>query len=227
MEASWSEVLEPMEQQFEGYRNETIEKWNNKIRAANGIPLQKKFKVINQSIVSQIQAAATDRERLVKRTQLRRSQYSILGQEVSIEVTQAKPETVPDDDDQVSEVVKDKHLQDYHTEIFDDGDFYQQLLKELIDNRVSDSTDPVLLEMRYAQLKQLQVKKSKKVVDTRASKGRKIRYQVQEKIMNFMAPEPRGTWHDEMIAELFKNLLGQGGDEVDEVVVEDGFKMFS
>jgi protein AATF/BFR2 len=89
--------------------------------------------------------------------------------------------------------------------------------------------DPALLSLKYASMKSQRSKK-KKQVDTRASKGRKIRYQVHEKIQNFMAPEPRGTWHDEMVEELFSSLLGsedtvvaQSSDEV--ALVDDGFKI--
>lgn len=82
-------------------------------------------------------------------------------------------------------------------------------------------------------------KKVKKVVDTRASKGRKIRYHVHEKVQNFMIPieagalrlslslpfgnawtdtvpsiatvvtTETGNWHDEQIDELFASLLGK------------------
>ena len=50
----------------------------------------------------------------------------------------------------------------------------------------------------------------KKTVDTRATKGRKLRYQVHEKLQNFMVPvrTSRGVWHDEQIDELFASLLG-------------------
>lgn len=117
-------------------------------------------------------------------------------------------------------------MNDYDDQIFDDGDYYQQLLKELIDGRMTDSNDPVVLAMRYAQLKQLQKKKSNKNVDTKASKGRKIRYEVQEKIQNFMAPEPRGTWHDDMTQELFASLFGKKDIEQPEMpVLDDGFKI--
>jgi protein AATF/BFR2 len=50
--------------------------------------------------------------------------------------------------------------------------------------------------------------KKKKNVDTKASKGRKIRYHVHEKLMNFMAPVPVATWHNDMVNELFVGLFG-------------------
>lgn len=50
--------------------------------------------------------------------------------------------------------------------------------------------------------------KVKKVVDTKASKGRKMRYTVHEKLQNFMAPEDRGAWGERQRGELFGSLLG-------------------
>lgn len=48
-------------------------------------------------------------------------------------------------------------------------------------------------------------------MDTKASKGRKLRYEVHEKLQNFMVPvTPRGAWHDEQIDELFSSLMGKG-----------------
>ncbi|KAJ3274157.1 Sulfate permease 2 [Terramyces sp. JEL0728] len=207
LHSTWEEVLKPIESGFKKYKYDTIEKWNNKVQVANSVTLQKKFKVINQSIVSQLQTIENDTERLVKRTQLNRGNYKT-------------------EQEQQPEETRDKHLNDYDKEIFDDGDYYQQLLKELIESRLTDTEDPVLLGMRYAQLKQLQNKKSKKNVDTKASKGRKIRYHVQEKIQNFMAPEPRGTWHEEMVEELFSGLLGRKSGNVDvPLQFADGFKL--
>ena len=52
-----------------------------------------------------------DTARLVKRSQLKRSQYNILG----------KPQASCD-------TSHDAHLRDYEEEIFDDGDFYHQVV---------------------------------------------------------------------------------------------------
>lgn len=51
--------------------------------------------------------------------------------------------------------------------------------------------------------------KVKKQVDTKASKGRKMRYTVHEKLQNFMAPEDRGSWGERQRGELFSSLLGR------------------
>ncbi len=95
--------------------------------------------------------------------------------------------------------------------------------------------DPILLGLKRAALKQQQKSKKRRGVDQRASKGRKIRYSVQEKIQNYMAPEPRGSWHSEMSEELFAALFGQheehhqeGADSKGDLKLgprDDGFKI--
>lgn len=44
------------------------------------------------------------------------------------------------------------------------------------------------------------------MVDRRASKGRKIRYQVQEKLVNFMVPQEVGS--EALASQLLGNLFG-------------------
>ncbi|CAG8439675.1 6486_t:CDS:2 [Diversispora eburnea] len=91
---------------FLPYRTQTIEKWSNKVQITSGIPLNKKFKTINQGVNTQIEQLLNDRERLIKRTQLKRNSDKIFGKE-----------------------------------IFDDSDFYQQLLREFIESRMIDTDD--------------------------------------------------------------------------------------
>jgi len=67
--------------------------------------------------------------------------------------------------------------------------------------------DQTSLGLRWAALKQ--TKQKKKQVDTKASKGRRLRYHVHEKLQNFMVPIPAGSWHEEMIDELYSSLLGK------------------
>ena len=62
--------------------------------------------------------------------------------------------------------------------------------------------------------------KTKRHVDTRASKDRKMRYTVQEKLQNFMVPEDRGMWGKRQTDELFGSLLG-AQMRLDEAEVDD------
>ena len=50
--------------------------------------------------------------------------------------------------------------------------------------------------------------KQRKQVDRRASKGRKLRYHVHEKLANFMAPQELEA--PQFAAQLFTNLFGGG-----------------
>ena len=152
--------------------------------------LNKKLKVLNQNPCDQIaQWMQSDRERLIKRTQMnRQDQRHWLSDETNQEKLDSKS-------------VDGK---EYSEDIFDDNDFYSMLLRELIDSKVADSTDSTFIGMQWAKIKELQRKnkKQKEGVDRKASKGRKIRYQVHEKLVNFMVPRQRATWHDEMIDEI-------------------------
>ncbi|KAH0612382.1 uncharacterized protein H6S33_010434 [Morchella sextelata] len=119
-----------------------------------------------------------------------------------------------------------------HPEIFDDADFYQLLLKALVDRRMVDGgagAGAGAITWTTA----MRDSKKKKVVDTKASKGRKLRYQVQEKIQNFMAPLENNTWHEQQIDELFSSLLGQkvkvdeDEEDAEEKDIEmDGLRLF-
>ena len=64
---------------------------------------------------------------------------------------------------------------EYDAEVFDDDDFYHQLLRELIERKTEGITDPMLLGQKWLQIQRMR-NKVKKKVDTRASKGRKTRY---------------------------------------------------
>ncbi|PSN74103.1 TRAUB-domain-containing protein [Corynespora cassiicola Philippines] len=96
------------------------------------------------------------------------------------------------------------------TKIYDDADFYGLLLKELLEQRSADlSANGAGEFVVEAPWKIASEAKTKKVVDTKASKGRRLRYTVHEKLQNFLAPEDRGEWGDRQREELFSSLFGQ------------------
>ncbi|KAJ1679278.1 rRNA-processing protein bfr2 [Spiromyces aspiralis] len=198
--------LESMRKIFRPYRDSTIEKWSRKVQiASGGSAVLGKLKAINQSVLHQVQQMLGNEERLVQRTQIKRVRYDIIGEERSDE---SREEGDNKEDQQMRQ--QDPHLKDRNTEIFDDTDFYQLLLRELIESRMADNDDPSsALGARWAAIKQQAKQKKTRDVDTKASKGRKIRYHVQEKIQNWMAPIPKGTWHESMVDELFSSLFGQ------------------
>ncbi|KAJ3357512.1 Riboflavin synthase alpha chain [Entophlyctis luteolus] len=237
LEEVWSKI-HALDSAFNtGFRNLTIEKWSNKVTASNaataGNGNSKKFTAINLSAMAQINTVLSDKERLLKRTRLVRnsdgakrrrlgeiqkdetlSTQKVDQDGVLVEKSEREMIEELEEREQLKRRARqgvDTHLNNFDDEVFDDGDFYQQLLKELIEVRLLETDDPMELGMKWAELKQLQSKtKKKRDVDTKASKGRKIRYHIHEKLQNFMAPEPRGTWHEEMVTELFGSLFGNG-----------------
>ncbi|KAI8365289.1 apoptosis antagonizing transcription factor-domain-containing protein [Radiomyces spectabilis] len=218
LESLWQDISE-VNNVFVPFRNSTLEKWSNKVQAASGVRLNKKFKAFDQNIMTQIDHLMADKANLVKRTQLQRSDYPVLGKQVKNDEEDKTNESESADQD-AKDRKADRHLTTYDEEIFDDHDFYSQLLRELIESRMVDTEDPIAMGMRWAARKQAEGKKKKKAVDTKASKGRKLRFNVHEKIQNFMAPIPAGTWHEEMTDELFSSLLGQRKTTLGEEPVE-------
>lgn len=72
--------------------------------------------------------------------------------------------------------------------------------------------DPIALSLKALEIRNISrgMRKKTKVVDTKASKGRKIRYETQEKLVGFMTGNDCKTWHQEMIDELFSSLFADG-----------------
>ncbi|KAJ7224472.1 apoptosis-antagonizing transcription factor, partial [Mycena pura] len=173
------------------YLVQTLSKWSSKIQAvAPSILLPSNRNAFSsrnsqnlKSAVHLIDETLLDHKKLVARTQLRRSKDARLGETMDLEEEEGKIDT----------------------DVFDDTDFYQQLLRDIIDSRSNNGNgvdDWMTIQKQ---------KKAKKKVDTKASKGRKLRYEVHEKLQNFMVPVPApGMWHEEQIDELFSSLMGRG-----------------
>ncbi|GAA5960784.1 hypothetical protein JCM3765_000815 [Sporobolomyces pararoseus] len=194
--------LAQLETTIEPFLRQTVTKWSDKVLAASGQSLtssSKKFKAINQNSMAQIDhsLSSTERERLIKRTRVRRGEGKVIGGGKGL---------VPLEEESADAAASNEKGKEIDEECFDDNDFYQQLLREVVESRMLDLDDATMNSLRLASARG---KKVKKQVDTRASKGRKIRYHVHEKIQNFMIPIEAATWHDEQIDELFASLLGR------------------
>ncbi|ORY62598.1 apoptosis-antagonizing transcription factor [Pseudomassariella vexata] len=208
--------MEATEQDATVRRKHLLDMWSNKVKQmrtvdAAGTRKDRSLVKGEKLLTVTLEGQLQDSERLIKRTRTPRSCAPIqVGQKVNED-----------------------------PEIYDDADFYQQLLKELVDNRTADTsaTGGQAATVRYAVTKEA---KTKKHVDTKASKGRKMRFNVHEKLQNFMAPEDRRSWEQSAIDRFFGTLFGQkmmlyedgdGADDVDQemggVVAEvDGLRLF-
>ncbi|KAK2816555.1 hypothetical protein Q7C36_022826 [Tachysurus vachellii] len=191
---------------FQPYRDATLQKWYDKTRLTTG-KNNKGFGAFERNILTQVEQVLMDKERLLKRTQTRRSDYRVLGKPELSHVTTQSNSTEPE---AVEPVLKaNAHLKDLDQEIFDDDDFYHQLLRELIERKTSaaDPNDQVAMGRQWLAIQKLR-SKIKKKVDTKASKGRKVRFHVHSKLVNFMAPIDHSSMSDEARSELYRSLFG-------------------
>ncbi|KUJ23160.1 TRAUB-domain-containing protein [Mollisia scopiformis] len=165
-------------------RQRTLEKWSSKVKGTAAMPVSRKLNPTanQQSITSVLQDQLASSDHLIQRTKIPRSCAPVQRD---------------------SKVTEDPN-------IYDDGNFYQMLLKELVDQRrVESLANPVNSAGKTMQWTAVKEAKTRKVVDTKASKGRKMRFTVHEKLQNFMAPEDRRNWESHAIDGFFGSLLGQ------------------
>ncbi|XP_037709039.1 protein Aatf [Drosophila subpulchrella] len=173
-------VLHNNFQQMTGYRNEVLLKWDDRTKLLTpGAGVKRKSVQEDYDIIKKIDSALANREALVEKSQTPKSNQA---------------------DQQENEPVQRlKH-------IYDDSDFYHQQLRELIEYKASTSSNMSEITKQFVELQKLR-QKMKKKVDTRASKGRKLRYVVHNKLINFMAPNENSEWTESSKSELYKSLF--------------------
>uniref|UniRef100_A0A8C0GKC4 Apoptosis antagonizing transcription factor n=1 Tax=Chelonoidis abingdonii TaxID=106734 RepID=A0A8C0GKC4_CHEAB len=179
---------------FRTFRNNTLQNWHDKTKLASG-KLGKGFSAFERSILTQIDHIMMDKERLLRRTQTKRSMYRILGK--LEQESQPVPESLPGCSEVIPQAKSNTHLKDLDEEIFDDDDFYHQvgLWKSFL---------CLMAQVGFWQWLAIQKLRSKiqKKVDRKASKGRKIRYHVHSKLVSFMAPIDHCTMNDDYYLQL-------------------------
>lgn len=212
--AKYSEVTSAADAQLNSRRNQILTKWSAKVANSSGRNAMNanKFKTINQSFEQQVNNNLSDMDRLIKRTKLNRRNVTPIGYTTKEEDDHEngnKNKSIDEDDDDIPEdtSVRKKTQGLENDYIFDDEDFYRVLLNDLVDKKVqtSDPTSGITISLRAAQ----KSNKLKNNVDTKASKGRKLRYHVQEPIANFETSRGSWRWNDDQIDEFFASLLGQ------------------
>lgn len=176
----WDEMTR-MDAALDPFARSTLQKWHNKMTLSSDLKAKKTLKMLNQDPYQQVQMALQDEERLVARTRIYRdNSKKRLGCEEEREFV----------------------------DIYDDNDFYQVLLKDWTASHgaLSSTTASAMSAVLLSTAK----KQHRANVDQRASKGRKIRYDVHAKLVNYMVPEiEKGAWNDSKIDEFYASLLGQ------------------
>ncbi|KAJ6439704.1 Protein BFR2 [Purpureocillium lavendulum] len=162
------------------FREERLEKWSRKVQSVNVAPSGLGQK--NKSLVSALQDQLVNPDsRLLKRTRIPRS----------CAPAQAAKKVTEDEG------------------VYDDADFYQLLLKELVDQRTVETSSAQISAVPTVMLTAAKEAKARKQVDRKASKGRKMRFTVHEKLQNFMAPEDRTSWESGAVDRFFGTLFGR------------------
>ena len=168
------------------FRNTEIDKWQRKTQVTTGAAaLKGKLHAFNQNISDQVAGYMRDPSRMINRMYLRKSDVGVFGESAAEPATTVEGKDVEGD-----------------PELIDDSEFYHQLLKEFLESCDNGASESAFYALRKKQ------NKKRKLVDRRASKSRKIRYSVHEKIANFMAPVPMTV--PPMASKLFENLFGMG-----------------
>ncbi|KAH8071793.1 apoptosis-antagonizing transcription factor [Cristinia sonorae] len=175
---SWSSTVSEAEAVHAPHLVQTLSKWSTKIQiAAPNFALGTKSSALKTSSLGQTSNVVS-----IIRDHLETDSEELL----------ARTRTVP----------SREHDVDHDT--FGDMEFYQQLLRDVIESKASTggSTEQGWLHRQATA-------KRNKIVDTKASKGRKLRYEVHEKLQHFMIPIPVvvGGWPDEQVDELFGSLV--------------------
>lgn len=192
MDADWARINR-LYTRIVPFRDHSVDKWHRKTQLSAGAAAMKnKLRAFNQSITQQVSAYMRDPTSMIKRMQQMRSSVHVLGVSPQAPVVETK---------EISKRHSQEVNEDGDPELIDDSEFYKLLLQEFL-----ESTDPTSLGASIHSMKKMKTKK-RKAVDRRASKSRKIRYNVHEKIVNFMAPEPMVL--PLMAPKLFSNLFGQ------------------
>lgn len=160
-----------------------IDDWHNRTKLVHSN--LDKYSALEVAPSTLIKKVLENPERLIEKTRVKRLEHD------------------DQDEDQASTITTTKD-----PNIYNDDDFYHILLKQLLENNSDQYQDGETMSRKYTEIQSLR-NKMKRKVDTRASKGRKVRYDVHSKLVNFMAPIDNSTLEDESKNQLFKSLFGQ------------------
>ncbi|KAF4345944.1 Che-1 [Fusarium beomiforme] len=203
------EQLQAEEQRSTKSREDRLEKWSRKVQSVN-VTAPKGLESRDKTLINALKEQLIDPDnRLAKRSRVPRS----------CAPAQATKGVTED------------------SNIYDDADFYQLLLKELVDQRTVEGSSGAGAGAAVPTVVLTAAKdvKSRKNVDRKASKGRKMRFTVHEKLQNFMAPEDRRAWEQGAIDRFFGTLFGRKmelnedeseDDDMDVDVEEAGLRLF-
>lgn len=188
----YEEVLSKRHAAVLPFRDQTINKWYEKTKLLSSRSARNnRFSGFETSALQQLHNILTNKQQLIRRTQMtgttRGATYHVLGRRKDITKLESE---------------------EYDAEIFDDTDFYTRALEEVLKAKVSLSDNMTDVSRKWIEIQNLR-RKAKKKVDKKASKGRKIRYEVMSKLQQYMAPSHLPQMDDGAMNTLFASLFGK------------------
>lgn len=185
--AAWQQ-LQGAYDEFLPLCNAAVDRWHRRavlVPSRGGV--QSGLRMLNRSLSEQVSSSLKDPSQLIARTRLPKHRQP--GQ-LLMDGASGEGERMPE----VRVGVDMEQSVDFDADTYDDSDFYQLLLREFLDANSAQ-----------VQVANPAVTKMRKRVDRRASKGRKIRYDIHEKLVNFMAPREMDL--PSFASQLFANLF--------------------
>lgn len=184
------EDAEQLDKRLRPYLRTTIRKWSSKINSTISLN-SKRFdpgSSKSQNVLDyldQVWSSKLEREKLIERS---RTIKPLPHHRSSTVIRDEDPHPCP--------------------RLFDDREFYLSLLKEVVEtaSRNQELTEDSMLQTRDYRSHRTH----RENVDPKASKGRKIRYEVHDKLVSLMVPIQNELWTDAQKDELFGSLFGFG-----------------
>ena len=180
----------------ESARNKIMDKWYKRVQVATGkneLGAGMSLSSMNQPLSVQVQQIVDiEMDRFVQRSRLRRVSQRSLGMQRVEFVNKGDGDETGNDLELTQQKQKEAR---FDNEVYDDNDLYAGMLKELSATVMEGEGITGLSESLRAH--EANLKKHTKLaknIDMRASKGRKLRFEVLPKVANFMVPLVTPEW---------------------------------
>ena len=184
--AVWA-TLESGYARMQAFRDDAFDRWHAKTSLVSSAAATGGggggLRALNQSVTAQVAATLRDDHRARRRS-------APLASSVPSVLCEVAPR-VGEEEQEGEEPAREEDL-------YDDADFYAQLLRHLLDGTGQDGLGTAT---RGGGSKQ------RKAVDRRSSKGRKLRFAVMDKLVNYMVPVPASL--PPVAEQLFSRLWGK------------------
>ncbi|KAH9451727.1 hypothetical protein Pst134EA_025667 [Puccinia striiformis f. sp. tritici] len=205
------EQADQLDQRLSPYLETTVRKWSTKINSTTGLN-PKKFnggkQQQQQNVMDQLDQLWSSKEEREKLiTRSRTSKHRAKNHADLVRLSDSKS-------------------------VFEDRDFYLSLLKDVVETATRNQEESMIGMNDYRSQRT-----HRESVDTKASKGRKIRYDIHKKLLSIMVPIQNELWNDQQKDELFGSLFGFGfevdhqtthhksEDQTFEIGKSDGFRL--